>query len=544
MAQEAPDTTSGAASAPDAVAPPALPDPAPPGAASPAELKVFNRPIVTFRSFFLGVPPPERAKLASNRIDSVLDRGGPGKVSVVTIPQGRMLTIDSEYVLVITPGDAAAAAGITLDSTAQAAAAALSKVVAETKEARDGHRMLRAGIVVAIATVAFVLLMWGLIRFGRVVIDRMSQLAADTSDKLRVGGAALFNRQRALRVMRGTTRAAGWVLTLLVTYQWLGFVLSQFPFTRPWGEQLNQFLVSTVTRLLVAVAHAMPDLVVALTIFVIASWVDRGIRGFFDGVRGGRIHVDWVDADTAPPSRRLASIAVWIFALVMAYPYIPGSDTDAFKGLSVLVGLMVTVGASSLVGQAASGMILMYTRTFRPGEFVRIGDSEGTIVAMGSFTTRMRTGMGVELTIPNGTVLSSVTQNYSRGLTGDGFVVDATVTIGYDAPWRQVQAMLLEAAHRTAGILDNPSPRVFQTALSDFYVEYRLVCQAAAEQPRPRAEIISNLHATILDVFNEHGVQIMSPHYLGDPHDPKVVPPAQWYAAPAKPPAESSGKAG
>jgi small-conductance mechanosensitive channel len=178
----------------------------------------------------------------------------------------------------------------------------------------------------------------------------------------------------------------------------------------------------------------------------------------------------------------------------------------------------------------------MYTRIYRPGEYVRVGDNEGTVVALGMFTTRVRTGMGEELTLPNSMVLGSVTKNYSRAAEGAGFIVDAAVTIGYDAPWRQVHAMLIEAARRTPGVVpDDPTPRVFQTALSDFYVEYRLVCQAIPRDPHPRAEVVSTLHANIQDVFNEHDVQIMSPHYFMDPAHAKLVPPVKWYTAPAKP---------
>jgi small-conductance mechanosensitive channel len=133
-------------------------------------------------------------------------------------------------------------------------------------------------------------------------------------------------------------------------------------------------------------------------------------------------------------------------------------------------------------------------------------------------------------------VLGTVTRNYSRTIKGHGFILDATVTIGYDAPWRQVHAMLIDAALRTEGVLSDPRPRVFQTALSDFYAEYRLVCQAIPTDPRPRAEVLSSLHGNVQDVFNEHGVQIMSPHYLGDPAEAKVVPKAKWYAPPAAPP--------
>jgi len=284
------------------------------------------------------------------------------------------------------------------------------------------------------------------------------------------------------------------------------------------------------------VAESVPGLMVAVLIFVLAHFANGVLRGFFDGVQSGRLKLNWIDSDSVRPTRRLVTIAVWLFAVAMAYPYIPGAETDAFKGLSVLLGLMVSVGASGIVGQAASGLILMYTRTFRPGEYVRVGDSEGTVVALGMFTTRVRTGMGEELTMPNSMVLATVTRNYSRTTRGPGFIVDATVTIGYDTPWRQVHAMLIEAARRTGGVLAEPAPQVFQTALSDFYVEYRLVCQAIPTEPRPRAVVVSGLHENIQDVFNEHGVQIMSPHYLGDPADAKLVPKARWYEAPANPP--------
>lgn len=196
---------------------------------------------------------------------------------------------------------------------------------------------------------------------------------------------------------------------------------------------------------------------------------------------------------------------------------------------------MISLGATSVVGQAAAGLILTYTRTLRAGEFVRVGDYEGTVTEVGIFTTTIRTGLGEVLTLPNSMITGTVTKNYSRIVEGPGYVVDTVVTIGYDTPWRQVEAMLLEAARRTDGVLAKPEPQVFQTALSDFYPEYRLVAQAIPSLPRPRALLLSLLHANIQDVFNEYGVQIMSPHYLGDPLQAKWVPREQWYADPAKP---------
>jgi small-conductance mechanosensitive channel len=149
------------------------------------------------------------------------------------------------------------------------------------------------------------------------------------------------------------------------------------------------------------------------------------------------------------------------------------------------------------------------------------------------FATRIRTGLGEELTLANSSVLNDTTKNYSRAVKGPGFVLDTTVTIGYDTPWRQVHAMLELAARRTEGVLADPAPQVFQTALSDWYPQYRLVCQAIPSEPRPRALLLSALHGNIQDVFNEHGVQIMSPQYFEDPPTPKVVPQDKWFTAPA-----------
>jgi small-conductance mechanosensitive channel len=357
------------------------------------------------------------------------------------------------------------------------------------------------------------------------------------AERLRSMGLPIADAERLLVAERGLLGLLYWSLVLLLIYQWLGIVLAQFPFTRVWGEQLNQFLLGMFKQFALGIVHAIPDLFAATLIFVIAYGVVRMLKGFFANVHSGRVVVGWLDAEVAMTTSRLCVAGVWLFALAMAYPYLPGADTDAFKGVSVLVGLMISLGASNLVGQAASGLILTYTRTFRPGDYVRAAEHEGTVMSLGAFTTRIRTGMGEELTISNSQVLGAVTKNFSRVTRGPGFVVDTVVTIGYDTPWRQVNALLIEAALRTPGVVEDPPPRVFQTALSDFYPEYRLVCQATPSEPRPRAVVMDALHANIQDLFNEHGVQIMSPHYRGDPKQAKLVPPAQWYAEPAKPPA-------
>ena len=205
-----------------------------------------------------------------------------------------------------------------------------------------------------------------------------------------------------------------------------------------------------------------------------------------------------------------------------------------------MVGLMVSIGASGLIGQMASGIMLVYTRALSLGDYVRIQEAEGTVTELGLLVTRLRTGMGEEVALPNALVLANLTRNFSRSRPGAGFILDTTITIGYDAPWRQVHAMLLEAAHAIPEIARDPEPYVVQTALSDFYVAYKLVVYAGADKPAARARVTSDLHASIQDVFNRNGVQIMSPHYYLDPAKPKTVAEADWYAPPATAPLKKS----
>jgi small-conductance mechanosensitive channel len=214
------------------------------------------------------------------------------------------------------------------------------------------------------------------------------------------------------------------------------------------------------------------------------------------------------------------------------YPYLPGSDSDAFKGVSVFVGLLLSIGSAGTVNQAVSGLMLMYSRALRVGDFVQIGETMGTVVTLGMFSTRIRTNLGEIVSLPNAVIVGTTTKNYSREEETGGVLLATTVTIGYNAPWRQIHAMLIEAAHRTEGLLEDPPPRVLQRSLSDYYVEYMLGARIA--EPNRRIAVLDELHRNIQDVFNEYGVQIMSPHYVADPAEKVWVPKENWYEPPAK----------
>jgi small-conductance mechanosensitive channel len=503
-----------------------------------APVSLLNRTIVVFRSSYLGVPPRERAERTEQRLTQVLSNVGAGKIIVASTGGANAILIDGALGVFITPGDVEAIDGQTLDETTRVTVAAIARAIADSREGRDRERIARAIVASGIATFALLVLCFFVLRARSWFERRVMQVLRGGTTRLPGPRWRMLFADRLLWLGHWLAQTAAGLLLLLAIYRWLSFVLNQFPYTRPWGEELDGFLLGAAAQIGGGIVRALPDLLVALVIFLLARGVIAIVRPFFDNIEQRQSETGWLDADTAKPTRRIFSLAVWLFATVMAYPYLPGSSSEAFKGMSVLIGLMVTLGGSSLFGQAASGLILLYSRTLRIGEFVRVGTDEGTVTELGVFTTRIATGRGEHVTLPNALVLSSVTRNYSRPAGEGGFMLRSKVTIGYDTPWRQVDALLLEAARTTAGVSSERPPRVYQTALSDFYVEYELVCRASQRTPDDRADVLATLNANIIDTFNRYGVQIMSPHYLGDPAARKTVPVAAWRPAPA--PADGS----
>ena len=213
---------------------------------------------------------------------------------------------------------------------------------------------------------------------------------------------------------------------------------------------------------------AVPRLFTVIVIFLLTRIIARIVNRIFLEIENGDLKVNWLNTDTARATRRLVIVLIWIFAVTVAYPYVPGSNSDAFKGVSVFVGLMVSLGSAGLVNQVMSGLVVVYSRALRIGEFVQVGDDVGIVTEIGMLSTKILTRKREEITIPNAVMVGTKTVNYSRHAGADGGAVGTTVTIGYDAPWRLVHEMLLNAAAQTAGVRKNPPPRVLQNRWQTF----------------------------------------------------------------------------
>jgi small-conductance mechanosensitive channel len=499
-----------------------------------ATLTYFNRPIVVLRARIGGRGPSDRAANAARVIDDLLSRDVTGPVGSRPIENGVVLIeIGSDVIVPLTTADIDTLGGETLDAVAAQTVTRLERAIVEAVQARRPAMLIQATALSLVGLAVGGLALWGLGRVRRTVAQQAESLAERTVARSRLADVHALRASRLLDIQRGAVTAITRLLQLGVLYLVVTFVLNRFPYTRPWGESLRSFLVTTISNLALGVAHAMPGLFTVVLILLIARFLARLIALWFVSVERGQIAIAWIHPETAQPTRRLVTGLLWVFAIVVAYPYMPGSNSDAFRGVSVFLGLMLTLGSSGVVNQVMSGFMVTFSRALRVGDYVRIGDVEGTVMQLGILSTKIRTLRLEEVTIPNAVVVSNTATNYSRNAARDGVVVSTSVTIGYDTPWRQVEAMLLAAADLTPGLRDDPKPRVLQSALEDSYVRYVLL--VSLEHPETRLATLNTLHGHIQDQFNEHGVQIMSPNYEGDPTEPKIVPKQQWFAAPAKP---------
>ncbi|WP_205694408.1 mechanosensitive ion channel family protein [Crenobacter cavernae] len=496
-------------------------------------LRVANREVFTFAATVFGLGPEERSERAGQRIRALPpdDLLAPVVAQPLTFEKETGVAMMHKGVPLFTVyrSDLDPVESPPLDKVAAEVRTRLQDALAARHEQGSAKRLAIGTALAAAATVALAIALIALYRSQRrllAVID--TKLVRLSNRHLLNWRVLLLGAERYLLIVSAAVSA------FALVYLWLAFALAQFPYTAPWGARLGQSMVSLGERLAGGAIDALPGLVTVLVIFALTRFAARGLTLIFDAVESGRLALPGLHPETVGATRRLTLVVLWLFALTVAYPYLPGSQSDAFKGVSVFLGLMVTLGSAGIVNQAMNGLVLVYSRALKNGDYVVIGDVEGTVSELGPLSTKLVTRNDIEVTVPNSVITGGKIVNASRLAEGRGMPVTTTVTIGYDTPWRQVHAMLELAARRTNGLREDAPPKVRQTALQDFYVAYELMVRLA--DGAGRADTLTLLHGHIQDVFNEFGVQIMSPNFEAQPHQPVLSPPESWYASPAKQP--------
>jgi small-conductance mechanosensitive channel len=421
-------------------------------------------------------------------------------------------------------------AGSTRTALARQLVASLQKSVGHYREERSQSTLLQGILLSLVATVVLVVVLRLLSLIGRWLDTMLGARIQGIS----VRQTEIIRAEWLRKSFHSFQQFARGVLVIVVVYSYLQFVLSRFVWTRELAGQLLDLTLGPLRTIGLSLWNYLPNLFFLLVLWFLTRYVIKFFRFIFGEIDRGRIVLPGFYADWATPTFKIVRVLIVAFALVVAFPYIPGSDSPAFKGVSIFLGVLFSLGSTSAVANIVAGVILTYMRSFRVGEVVRIQDTVGLVVNHSLLVTRLRTPKNVEVTIPNSTILGTHVVNYSVEARKGRLILPTSITIGYDTPWRQVHALLHMAAEKTTDILKEPQPFVLQSALNDFYVTYELNVYSDAPEHMPR--IYSELHQNIQDAFNEYGVQIMSPNYVMDRAKPTVVPPEQWYEPPAKKP--------
>ncbi|EHQ25029.1 mechanosensitive ion channel family protein [Mucilaginibacter paludis] len=387
----------------------------------------------------------------------------------------------------------------------------IAKAVTDYRRETSWSTLVKEGLTALLVLVIVVLLIYGINRLFGLFLSRTKSEKSWYSNGIKIRNYELLNAEQELGALHFVIKAIKWVLVIVVVYLALPILFGIFPFTKDLSATLISYVTSPLKKIGLGIWNYIPNLITILVLVVIFRYVLKFFRYIKTEIERGRLTIPGFYADWANPTYQILRVLILAFMLIVIFPYMPGSDSPIFKGVSVFVGVLFTFGSAGALGNVVAGLVLTYMRAFRLGDRVKIGEVTGDIIARNLLVTRIRTIQNEIISIPNSTVMSNHTVNYSTDAQTNGLIIHTTVTIGYDAPWRQVHQLLIDAALATPMIDAEPTPYVLQTSLDDYYVSYRI--NAFTKQPNKQALIYSHLHQNIQDQFNQAGVEIMSPHY-------------------------------
>ncbi|HXJ91758.1 MAG TPA: mechanosensitive ion channel domain-containing protein [Terriglobia bacterium] len=439
-----------------------------------------------------------------------------------------------DLIMAITEADAEAAGAVRQHLAAEDAEL-IRRTVLRYREEHTWKKLLLGVLYTALITVALLVLLRTLWKIRGLMLTRFERWMSLHVKHAGEGPRWSVSLAYLWRPLLILVKAFGWLVVIGLLQAYIATVLRFFPQTQQTSLQTTSWLSSQLAAFGRAVVDYLPNLILVIAIVVITYLVLGLNRQIFRDIETGRLKISKFYPDWAHPTANLVRLLVLALAAVVVFPYLPGSKSPAFQGITIFLGVLLSLGSSSAVANAVAGTILNYTRSFQVGDMVKIGDTLGQVLEKGLLVTRIETQKKEVITIPNGLVMGAAVQNYSTEAKAGGVTFHTTVTIGYDAPWRKVHELLISAALATQYILKDPAPFVLQTALNDFFVSYEL--NANTVRPDKMQELYSDLHQNIQDKFNEAGVEIASPHFTALRDGNTTTIPAGYRSGSYQPPA-------
>jgi small-conductance mechanosensitive channel len=465
--------------------------------------------------YYLNIGPfsaKERALAAQDRILKIYEDRLFNADSLYLVHQNKSadLVYAGRLIISITDDDALWYSQDKYDLASNIRSKLIDSIERELKEHSLSYLMERLGLTLLILLALSVLIFF-VFRYFKKIKTFIIAKEQPLLHYLRQKPIPIITPERLLSATELTLKFIRVLVIITILYLSLPLLFSLFPWTKGYAEVLIDWIIDPVKGVFTAIFSYLPNL---LTILVILFFGRLGIKilAFLAGeIESEGLKIKGFYPDWAKPTYNVLRVLLYAFVFVVIFPYLPGSDSAVFQGVSIFLGILFSMGSSSAVANAVAGLVITYMRPFKEGDRVRIGDITGDIVEKSLLVTRIKTVKNEIITIPNSGVLSSHTMNFSTVQANSGVILHTTITIGYDVPWRKVHEALVQAAKSTNGILDHPKPFVLQKSLDDFYIAYEI--NGYTREVHHMSFIYSDLHANIQDVFAEHGIEIMSPHY-------------------------------
>jgi len=500
----------------------------------PGQIGVEGRVVATVFESVAGMSPEERAANIEKRVIAIAkSNASPDGIVLQARDDWTEVLLDNQMIMAVTEADAKAA-GKPRQQLAFEDADSIRQAIRTYRREHSWSLILRGMLKTIFASLCLFLVLWALHRVRTSLRERLQRwIYANANREKKSPWQATITYVLPISLAIGAVLR--WILILGLIQAYLTVTLGFFSVTREISLSVTKWVFSQLASLARSAVAYLPNLLVIAVIVLITNYVIRLLRLIFGGIAKGEIKIRGFYPDWAEPTEKLVRMLVIVLALIVAFPYLPGAKSPAFQGISIFVGVLLSLGSSSAVANAIAGIILTYMRSFLVGDWVQIGDTIGEVIEKTLLVTRVQTPKAEIITIPNSTVMSGSVKNYSIKAKNNGVIFHTAVTIGYDAPWRTVHQLLVRAASSTRYVLSQPEPFVLQTVLSDFYVSYEL--NAYTDTPREMVNIYSELHQNIQDKFNEAGVEICSPHFSALRDGNKTALPTEYlnrdYVAPA-----------
>ncbi|RII30407.1 MAG: mechanosensitive ion channel protein [Geobacter sp.] len=477
-----------------------------------AQVELDGKPLLAIKAKVLSFSPEDRAKAVSSRLAKLIKDPlfNAESLKVMDSETTTDIVAGDTILMSVTEADARAEDKPRL-ALAEEYAAKIRMAVVTHNKAYSMRTILFGALYSLLATLALIVALAVINHFLPKIVATIESWRGAYIRSIRIQSIEVVNEERITALIISLVRGIRVILMLGLFYLYIPLVLSFFPWTRGMATQLFEYILAPIEKVGLSFVSYLPNIFFLLVIGAVTHYAIKFIKFLFSEVEKQTITIPGFYHDWADPTFKIVRFLMIAFAAVVAFPYLPGSDSPAFKGVSVFLGVLFSLGSTSAISNIVAGVILTYMRAFKLGDRVKIADTVGDVVEKTLLVTRIRTIKNVDVTVPNAMVLGSHITNFSSSAQSYGLILHTTVTIGYDAPWRQVHELLISAALATENILELPAPFVLQTSLDDFYVSYQI--NAYTDKPSVMARTYSELHQNIQEKFNEAGVEIMSPHY-------------------------------